>query len=105
MNHQDWNDVVFKKNTKSTYKHTELSKEVKIENDSDNLSNQVVGLSLGNQIQKTRIAKGIRTQKELAVMVNVKPEIINKYENGSAIPDSKVLQKLRKALGTRLKVT
>jgi ribosome-binding protein aMBF1 (putative translation factor) len=38
-------------------------------------------------------------------MVNVKPEIINKYENGSAIPDSKVLQKLRKALGTRLKVT
>lgn len=105
MMHQDWKEVILQKHDpKATpRKHIELSKAVKLENDTENLSNKVVGLSLGKQIQTARLARGMKTQKELAVMISVRPEIITKYENGSAIPDTNVLQKLRKALGTKLK--
>lgn len=105
MNHQDWKEVVFNKASTEVKKpHVELSKSVKLEKDSENLANKRVGLSLGKQIQTGRIAKGFKTQKELATRVNVRPEIINKYENGTAVPDTNVLQKLRQVLGVKLQV-
>jgi putative transcription factor len=38
------------------------------------------------------------TQKELAQKINVKPAIINDYESGKAVPDSKIINKIKKIL-------
>jgi putative transcription factor len=54
-------------------------------------------------IQQARIAKGFKTQKDLATAIGVPANVINSYESGKAIPDNAVLQKLRKVLGVRLK--
>jgi putative transcription factor len=104
MLHQDWNDVVFNKQSSSKKPHFEMSKDQKIYNESENLSHDNVGLSLGKQIQKARIAQGYKTQKELATAINTRPDIIASYEIGKAIPDSSILQKLRRILKTQFKV-
>ena len=43
------------------------------------------------------------TQKDLATKVNEKPSVINDYESGRAVPDQKVLSKLERALGVKLR--
>ena len=50
-------------------------------------------------IQKARVAKQY-TQKDLAGLINVSTDIISSYESGKAIPDPKVMQKLRRVLVT-----
>jgi putative transcription factor len=74
----------------------------KIEDDNENLSYEKVTLSLSQEIQKARVAKKL-TQKQLATQINERVDVIQKYENGKAIPDQKILSKLRKILGVRLK--
>ena len=99
--YQDWNEVVFQKKPKtSQYAHFEKSKDEKLEQDTETLNHSTVGLSLGKQIQRARLANGINTQKELASLINTKPDIINAYECGKAIPDNAVMQKLRRVLKT-----
>ena len=104
MQHQDWNQVVFTKKQNIPHKHVELSNTVKLDNDFDNLQHKRVSLSLAKQIQQARIKKGFSSQKQLAVAINVKPEIINHYENGTAIPNNIILQKLRKTLNCSFSV-
>ena len=41
-------------------------------------------------------------QKQLATAINEKPQVINQYESGKAIPNGQVVQKLSRALGVRL---
>ena len=62
-----------------------------------------VSLSMAKMIQQGRIAKGFKTQKDLAIAVGVNASIIGAYESGRAIPDPVVLQKLRRVLGVKLK--
>ena len=62
-----------------------------------------VPLSTANMIQQGRIAKGFRTQKDLAAAIGVNVSIINSYESGRAIPDHAILQRLRRVLGVKLK--
>jgi len=38
------------------------------------------------------------SQKELAQKINVQPNIINGYENGTAIPDRRIISKLKRVL-------
>ena len=52
-------------------------------------------------IQRARVAKKY-TQKELANLINVSSDIISSYESGKAIPDHKIMQKLRRILGVKL---
>lgn len=54
------------------------------------------------RIQQARQAKGL-TQKELAQKINEKPQVINDYESGRAIPNQQILIKLERALGTKLR--
>merc|ERR1712110_1289730 len=49
-------------------------------------------LALDNETEKM-------TQKELATKINEKPQIVQEYENGKAIPNSQVTNKIQKALG------
>lgn len=105
MSHQDWNEVVFKKPSKNQVTpHFERTKEQKVESESEELSHKKVGVSLGKQIQNARVTKGFKTQKDLANAINVRPEVINSYEGGKAIPDNAIMQKLRRVLDTQLKV-
>jgi len=62
-----------------------------------------VSHSLKIQIQKARTVNKL-SQKELAQKLNVTPSVIQSYENGNAIPDSKILQKLRRILKVKLTV-
>lgn len=43
------------------------------------------------------------TQSQLAQKINEKPQIIQEYENGKAIPSPQILSKLSRVLGVQLK--
>jgi putative transcription factor len=60
-----------------------------------------VDLGLSKAIQQARIAKSM-TQKALATAINEKPQIIQQYECGAAVPNPQILNKLDKALGIHL---
>lgn len=60
-----------------------------------------VGLGLGKAIQQARTSKGM-TQAKLAQAINEKPQIINTYENGKAIPNGQIITKIERALGAKL---
>ena len=107
MNHQDWNPVVIHGkaapvNQKPPPKHYERTKEQKLE-DEELGTHKKVSLSMAKMIQQGRIAKGFKTQKDLAIAVGVNASVIGAYESGRAIPDPTVLQKLRRILGVKLK--
>lgn len=46
-------------------------------------------MALGKAIQQARQKKGL-TQAKLAQSINEKPQIVNQYENGKAIPNGQV---------------
>jgi putative transcription factor len=93
---QDWTPVVIKKPTpKPTPKPTkpkELDEIGKV---------QHTTLELRKQIQNARMAKKM-SQADLAKEINEKPNVIQAYENGKAIPSTQILQKLRRVLGVKL---
>eukprot|EP01122_Echinamoeba_exundans_P003226 TRINITY_DN13354_c1_g1_i1.p1 TRINITY_DN13354_c1_g1~~TRINITY_DN13354_c1_g1_i1.p1 ORF type:complete len:145 (+),score=37.03 TRINITY_DN13354_c1_g1_i1:127-561(+) len=73
----------------------------KIENEEENLHHERVGVAFGQRVQQARAAKNW-TQKDLAVQISEKPNVVQEYENGSAIPDTKIILKMEKALGVKL---
>jgi putative transcription factor len=79
-----------------------VPREVKIERQEIG-THEKVSMSLAKTIQQARIARGFKTQKELANAMGVKVDIINGYESGKSIPDNNVMQKLRRVLGVKLK--
>jgi len=106
MSHQDWTPVVIHGKAapmqRPSTKHYERTKEQKLE-DEEIGTHKKVPLSMAKMIQQGRIAKGFRTQKDLAIAVGVNAGIISSYESGRAIPDPAILQKLRRVLGVKLK--
>lgn len=93
---QDWTPVVIKKPSPkpapTPTKPKELDEIGKI---------QHTTLELRKQIQNARVAKKM-SQTELANQINEKPNVIQAYENGKAIPSNQILQKLRRVLGVKL---
>jgi putative transcription factor len=79
-----------------------VPREVKIERQEIG-THEKVSMSLAKTIQQARIARGFKTQKDLANAMGVKVDIINGYESGKSIPDNNVMQKLRRVLGVKLK--
>ena len=69
----------------------------KLDDDHDSFVHQKIDRKLSQKIQQARLAHHL-TQKELAQKINVKPDIIHSYENGSAIPNGKILSQLKKIL-------
>lgn len=103
MEHQDWNPVILRKRVEPV-KKPEVSRGNKIEREEIG-THEKVTMSLAKLIQQERVAKGFKTQKDLANAVGVKVDIISGYESGKIIPDNAILQKLRRVLGVRLKNT
>merc|ERR1712014_137138 len=72
-----------------------------LDRDTENLSHKRVSASTRKIMQEARNRLGL-TQKELAVKINERASLINDYEQGKAIPNSQVLNKLHKALNVYL---
>ena len=67
---------------------------------SEDLTIQTIPFAISQEISKARVAKGL-TQKEVAQRLNVLPALISSYENGKAIPNNQMLQKIARELGTK----
>jgi DNA-binding XRE family transcriptional regulator len=60
-----------------------------------------VDRSFSVALQQARLGKGL-SQKELATRICEKPQVINEYESGKAIPNPNIINKLDRALGVHL---
>lgn len=74
----------------------------KLDNTDDIVSVKKIDVSVGKAIQQARQEKKF-TQKDLATKVNEKPQVINDYEAGRAVPNQQLLGKLERALGVKLR--
>ena len=120
MFHQDWEEVTI--HGKSVKKEKEKEKYVKFMGQEIKLpkrsqysgkspeqkleetelgTHKKVGKETGLTIQRARVSKQY-TQKDLAGLINVSSDIISSYESGKAIPDHKIMQKLRRVLSVKL---
>jgi len=61
-----------------------------------------VDISVGRAIQRARQDSSL-TQKELAQRINEKPQVVNEYESGKAVPNQQILSKLERVLGVKLR--
>jgi ribosome-binding protein aMBF1 (putative translation factor) len=61
-----------------------------------------VNTELKKQITAARTAKKL-TQAQLGQLINEKPQIIQDYESGKAIPNPQILSKLSRVLGVTLR--
>ncbi|KAI3754262.1 hypothetical protein L1987_54041 [Smallanthus sonchifolius] len=53
-------------------------------------------------IQKARIDKKL-SQSDLAKQINERPQVVQEYENGKAVPNQAVLAKMERVLGVKLR--
>jgi putative transcription factor len=82
--------------------HTATVKSAKkLEESTEEFSHQTVSQTLSRAISQARLAKQM-TQRDLATAINERPQIIQDYESGKAIPNAMILNKLDRALGTHL---
>jgi putative transcription factor len=83
--------------------HNEIGRKLdKLDNAEEATKIETVSLSLSQKIQQGRAAKGMK-QKDLSTKINVKPQVIGDYESGRAVPDNKILGKIERALGIKLR--
>jgi putative transcription factor len=74
------------------------SKLRKIENEEDTFKIEKVPLSISKKMAQLRCEKKL-SQKELAMKLSLDVKIIQEYENGKAIPNGNLINKLEKILG------
>ncbi|KAM7275638.1 hypothetical protein ACFE04_017504 [Oxalis oulophora] len=74
----------------------------KLDDETENLSHDRVPTDLKKNILQARMDKKL-TQSQLAQLINEKPQIIQEYESGKAIPNQQIITKLERALGTKLR--
>ena len=118
FDHQDWTPVVLKNDKAGTQKKDkEIKSNTKIiyeggaklsslTDNTDGGSHDTVGKQLGGQIMAARIARKW-TQADLAKNIKggLDVHIIKNYENGTAIRNSAIIQKIQNALGIKLDIS
>ena len=75
---------------------------LKLDLETEELSHATVNSEVKKAIQQGRLAKKL-TQAQLAQQINEKPQIIQEYETGKAIPNQQILGKLERILGVKLR--
>ncbi|EIE22602.1 MBF1-domain-containing protein [Coccomyxa subellipsoidea C-169] len=75
----------------------------KLDRETEELHHDRVPTELKKRIQTARLEKKL-TQAQLGQLINEKPNVIQEYENGKAIPAPAVLSKLSRVLGVQLSV-
>ncbi|XLR03576.1 hypothetical protein S83_069774 [Arachis hypogaea] len=63
---------------------------------------QCVPTELKKVVMQARMDKKL-TQAQLAQIINKKPQVIQEYESGKAIPNQQIIGKLERALGAKLR--
>lgn len=86
-------------NTKSNPEGQRLTK---LDDADDVVPTKKLDQNVGKAIQLARQEKKL-TQKDLATKINEKPNVINDYEAGRAVPNQQLLGKLERALGIKLR--
>lgn len=126
---QDWEPVVFNKSKqqndrisknsqpdkKSMYNQSKSNSQVpnsrkrevpnnqkKIADAEESQKIRVVSKEVASLIQQTRNSKKM-TQKELATKINEGKDVVASYENGKAIPNDRILGKMERVLGVKLR--
>ncbi|XP_052491046.1 multiprotein-bridging factor 1b isoform X2 [Gossypium raimondii] len=74
----------------------------KLDEETENLAHDRVPTELKKAIMHARVEKKL-TQAQLAQLINEKPQIIQEYESGKAIPNQQIIGKLERALGAKLR--
>lgn len=74
----------------------------KLDQETEELKHDKVSLDVGKLIMKGRQEKGL-TQKDLATKICEKPQVVNEYESGKAVPNQAILGKLERALEIKLR--
>eukprot|EP00898_Chlorokybus_atmophyticus_P009287 jgi/Chlat1/989/Chrsp108S00043 len=74
----------------------------KLDEETEALAHERVSSDLKKAIMAARLEKKL-TQAQLAQAINEKPQIIQEYESGKAIPNQQILGKLERALGVKLR--
>ena len=103
---QDWDRIVLKKksnkskNVKTVYKNNYTEAHL-IDDNPDTFKHKKITHQFKTELIKARNKKNI-TQEQLAKLMNIKKSIINKYEQGTTIPNNTIINKLRKILGYNL---
>ncbi len=112
--HQDWTPVLLTgkkpisasqtkytiENKKSDEEKSRSAKNFALENTDDVVSVPTLPAALCQEIIKARNAKKW-TQKEVAAKLNIQQALYASYENGKAIPDHQLLQRIAKVLETK----
>ncbi|KAI0487953.1 multiprotein-bridging factor 1b [Dendrobium catenatum] len=74
----------------------------KLDEETENLSHDKVPAELKKNIIQARIDKKLN-QSQLAQLINEKPQVIQEYESGKAIPNQQIINKLERVLGVKLR--
>ncbi|KAJ4981687.1 hypothetical protein NE237_032926 [Protea cynaroides] len=94
-----------KKSTAGTNKAASSSTSLntrKLDDETENLAHERVPSELKKAIMQARMDKKL-TQSQLAQLMNEKPQVIQEYESGKAIPNQQILSKLERVLGVKLR--
>ncbi|KAG7175842.1 Endothelial differentiation-related factor 1-like, partial [Homarus americanus] len=70
----------------------------KLDRETEELKHEKISPDVGRLIQQGRQGKNW-TQKDLATRINEKPQVIQEYEQGKAVPNQNVLGKIERAIG------
>lgn len=105
MDCQDWEPVVLSKRRKATphplfAAQSQMSKVTRkaLEEDGHPGKVDTIDHNTSQRIQQARSAKGM-TRKELAQRIGVKDTLLADYENGKAIPNASILNKIERVVG------
>ncbi|XP_042520879.1 multiprotein-bridging factor 1a-like [Macadamia integrifolia] len=74
----------------------------KLDDETENLAHERVPTELKKAIMQARMDKKL-TQAQLSQMINEKPQVIQEYESGKAIPNQQIITKLERVLGVKLR--
>jgi len=82
--------------------HATTLNTAKLDRETEELKHDKITQDVGKLIQQGRQGKGW-TQKDLATRINEKPQIVQEYEQGKAVPNQNILGKIERAIGLRLR--
>ncbi|KAL4195461.1 hypothetical protein AMTRI_Chr05g73460 [Amborella trichopoda] len=74
----------------------------KLDEETEPAALERVKVEVRAQIQKARMDKKM-SQAELAKLINERPQVVQEYESGKAIPNQMVLAKMERVLGVKLR--